>query len=88
MPFDPAKPAADVESFCQDVRPEEELAYAQREFNEDVVDVNRGLAVAYHTAEQRLRNALAEVKYGRHARPAPWEPNWDSASPHELESRF
>ena len=37
MPFDPAKLAADVESFCQDVRPEEELAYAQREFNEHVV---------------------------------------------------
>ena len=37
MSFDPAKLAADVEAFCQEVRPEEELAYAQREFNEHVV---------------------------------------------------
>ena len=37
MPFDPAKLAADVEAFCQEVRPAEELAYAQREFNEQVV---------------------------------------------------
>ena len=37
MPFDPAKLAADVEAFCQEVRPEEELAYAEREFNEHVV---------------------------------------------------
>jgi alkylation response protein AidB-like acyl-CoA dehydrogenase len=37
MSFDPAKFAADVEAFCQEVRPQEELAYAQREFNEHVV---------------------------------------------------
>ncbi|HSQ54207.1 MAG TPA: acyl-CoA dehydrogenase family protein [Gemmata sp.] len=37
MAFDAAKLAADVEAFCQEVRPEEELAYAQREFNEHVV---------------------------------------------------
>jgi alkylation response protein AidB-like acyl-CoA dehydrogenase len=37
MPFDPAKLAADVEAFCQEVRPAEELAYAERTFNEHVV---------------------------------------------------
>lgn len=37
MPFDPAKLAADVEAFCQEVRPEEELAYAERRYNDQVV---------------------------------------------------
>lgn len=37
MPFDPTKLAADVEAFCEEVRPEEELAYAERRFNEQVV---------------------------------------------------
>ncbi len=37
MSFDPAKLAADVEAFCQEVRPEEELAYAERRFNEHVI---------------------------------------------------
>jgi alkylation response protein AidB-like acyl-CoA dehydrogenase len=37
MSFDPAKLAADVEAFCQEVRPEEELAYAERRFNTQVV---------------------------------------------------
>ena len=37
MPFDPVKLAADVESFCQEVRPAEELAYAERRFNEHVI---------------------------------------------------
>ena len=37
MSFDAAKLAADVEAFCQEVRPAEELAYAERTFNEQVV---------------------------------------------------
>jgi alkylation response protein AidB-like acyl-CoA dehydrogenase len=37
MPFDAKKLAADVDAFCQEVRPEEELAYAERRFNEHVV---------------------------------------------------
>jgi alkylation response protein AidB-like acyl-CoA dehydrogenase len=37
MSFDPVKLAADVEAFCQEVRPAEELAYAERQFNEQVV---------------------------------------------------
>lgn len=36
-PFDPAKLAADVEAFCQEVRPTEELAYAERRFNDQVL---------------------------------------------------
>ena len=37
MPFDAARLAADVEAFCQEVRPAEELAYAERTFNDQVV---------------------------------------------------
>jgi alkylation response protein AidB-like acyl-CoA dehydrogenase len=37
MPFDAARLAADVEAFCQEVRPAEELAYAERTFNEQVI---------------------------------------------------
>ena len=37
MPFDAAKLTADTEAFCQDVRPAEELAYAERTFNDQVV---------------------------------------------------
>src|SRR5262245_55636148 len=37
MSFDSAKLAADVEAFCQEVRPVEELAYAERKFNDQVV---------------------------------------------------
>ena len=41
MPFDAAKLAADVEAFCQEVRPHEEVAYAQREFNKMVVPLGQ-----------------------------------------------
>jgi alkylation response protein AidB-like acyl-CoA dehydrogenase len=37
MPFDATQLAADVEAFCQEVRPAEELAYAERTFNDQVV---------------------------------------------------
>ena len=37
MPFDAAKLAEDTEAFCQEVRPAEELAYAERKFNDQVV---------------------------------------------------
>jgi alkylation response protein AidB-like acyl-CoA dehydrogenase len=37
MPFDPAKLAADAEAFCQEVRPVEELCYAEHKFNDQVV---------------------------------------------------
>jgi alkylation response protein AidB-like acyl-CoA dehydrogenase len=41
MPFDHAKLAADVEEFCQEVRPVEELCYAERKFNDQVVPLAR-----------------------------------------------
>jgi alkylation response protein AidB-like acyl-CoA dehydrogenase len=37
VPFDPAKLAADTEAFCQELRPAEELAYAERRFNDRLV---------------------------------------------------
>ncbi|MBN9517028.1 acyl-CoA dehydrogenase family protein [bacterium] len=37
MPFDPAKLAADTEAFCQELRPHEELCYAERQFNDQLV---------------------------------------------------
>ena len=39
MPFDAAKLAADTEAFCQEIRPEEELCYAERRKNEQVIPV-------------------------------------------------
>lgn len=36
MAFDPVKLAEDTEAFCQEVRPAEEFAYANREFNDQV----------------------------------------------------
>jgi alkylation response protein AidB-like acyl-CoA dehydrogenase len=41
MPFDPAKLAADAEAFCQETRPEEELCYAERRKNEQVLPLAR-----------------------------------------------
>lgn len=37
MAFDPVALAADTEAFCREVRPAEELAYAERTFNDQVV---------------------------------------------------
>jgi len=41
MPFDAARLVADVEAFCREVRPAEELAYAERTFNDQVVPLGR-----------------------------------------------
>src|SRR5215218_5454158 len=41
MPFDAAKLAADTEAFCQELRPAEELAYAEHRFNDQVVPLAR-----------------------------------------------
>lgn len=37
MPFDAAKLAADTEAFCQELRPVEELCYAEHRFNDQLV---------------------------------------------------
>lgn len=62
---------------------------AQHEFNEDVVDVNRGLAVAYQTADQRLRAALADVRLQLESPTVrPWEPAWTRPAPSDTHDRF
>ncbi len=62
---------------------------AQHHFNEDVVDVNRGLAVAYQTAEQRLRSHLADARLELDApKTRPWEPAWNRQAPSQLHERF
>ena len=55
-----------------------------REFNEDVVDVNRGLAVAYRQHEGRhepssARRSRAYSEPSDRRSPAAWEERWDSA---------
>ena len=37
MPFDAAKLAADTEAFCQELRPHEELCYAEHRFNDQLL---------------------------------------------------
>jgi alkylation response protein AidB-like acyl-CoA dehydrogenase len=41
MPFDAAKLAADTEAFCQEIRPIEELCYAERRFNDQLIPLAR-----------------------------------------------
>ena len=41
MSFDPAKLAADTEAFCQELRPHEELCYADHQFNDQLVPLAR-----------------------------------------------
>ncbi|NUP12658.1 MAG: hypothetical protein HOW73_41995 [Polyangiaceae bacterium] len=67
-----------------------EVAHAQLEFNEDVVDVNRGLASAYHSAESRLRAAVDRARDGALlSRPgAIWDANWGKPSAVDLNDRF
>lgn len=67
-----------------------EVAHAQLEFNEDVVDVNRGLASAYHSAESRLRAAVDRARDGALlSRPgAIWDANWSKSSAVDLRDRF
>jgi SulP family sulfate permease len=65
------------------------VADFMREFNEDVVDVNRGLAVAYQTAEQRLRSALRTVQHEREVpQGKSWEASWQRPTHADLNSRF
>lgn len=41
MPFDAARLAADTEAFCQELRPHEELCYAEHRFNDQLVPLAR-----------------------------------------------
>ena len=52
-----------------------------KEFNEDVVEVNRGLAVAYHALDREGRAAaVATGKDASRIRPAAWEERWSPAA--------
>jgi hypothetical protein len=56
---------------------------AHKEFNEDVVEVNRGLAVAYH-ARDREQTATAVAREDDRARPPPsWDLRWATELPKE-----
>ena len=41
MPFDPAKLVADVEAFCQEVRPLKNSRTPSRTFNDQVIPLGR-----------------------------------------------
>lgn len=41
IPFDPQRLLADVEAFCQEIRPIEELCYVEHRFNDQVVPLAR-----------------------------------------------
>lgn len=60
-------------------------SHAHAEFNEDVVEVNRGLAVAYH-ARDRERAAATELSRAEreHAPPPTWDVAWASAPTKEI----
>lgn len=67
------------------------VGHAQNEFNEDVVDVNRGLASAYHSAESRLKDALLKARdeTGAPIAPAPaWDADWNRPLRIDLVERF
>ena len=52
------------------------VSAAQSEFNEDVVEVNRGLAVAYqHLDRERIADLPVDVDEGMRI-PAAWELSW------------
>lgn len=54
-----------------------------REFNEDVVEVNRGLAVAYHARDRHLPSAAQTADDRAPATPASWEASWAPILPKE-----
>ena len=54
-PFDPAKLVADVEAFCQAVRPAEELCYVEHKFNDEVVPLAK---------KHDLLGMMVDPKYG------------------------
>ncbi|AKV01677.1 Sulfate permease [Labilithrix luteola] len=62
------------------------VSEVQKEFNEDVVEVNRGLAVAYHTRErERKTNAQRNAKSDDNTAIPIWDARW---SPSVSKERF
>lgn len=58
------------------------VSEAHKEFNEDVVEVNRGLAVAYH-ARERERGAPDRAAVELEPRPKAWDLRWAPELPKE-----
>jgi alkylation response protein AidB-like acyl-CoA dehydrogenase len=66
MSFDAARLAADVEAFCQEVRPIEELCYAERKFNDQVVPLARKYdLLGINVAEQYGGRGADMASYAR-----------------------
>jgi len=64
-------------------------AEAQHDFNDDVVHVNRGLAVAYQSSDERMRRALFEVRHhNSDTRVDAHESAWERPTRGDLLSRF
>lgn len=62
------------------------VSHAQSEFNEDVVEVNRGLAVAYHARDREKARALAATREDEDRANAPtWDVAW---TPQTAKERF
>ena len=57
MPFDAAKLAADTEAFCRELRPHEELCYAEHRFNDQLVP-----EVPHGPSDQRLDWLLTDKR--------------------------
>jgi SulP family sulfate permease len=56
---------------------------SQKEFNEDVVEVNRGLAVAYHARDRERDDVEREQASDGARRPASWDMRWATDLPKE-----
>ncbi len=59
------------------------VTHAHNEFNEDVVEVNRGLAVAYHALDREHGVAEAARLDDGERRPASWDMRWAPELPKE-----
>lgn len=61
MSFDAAKLAADVNAFCEELRPVEELAYAEHRFNDQLVPI---------ALKHNMLGIMIDPKYGGRGAPA------------------
>lgn len=59
------------------------VSEAHNEFNEDVVEVNRGLAVAYHARDRERGAALLASEDDGARRPPAWDIRWSTELPKE-----
>lgn len=59
------------------------VSHAHTEFNEDVVEVNRGLAVAYHAHDLRIARAASEELTDETKDARIWEADWAPLLPKE-----